>query len=443
MRILQVVHRYPPESLAGVEVYTKSLSDNLAQDGHNVFVFTGDPSKDGGSEEKNDGPVIVHRVYTGQIDSPSFDKSYTNESVEWEFAQFVDTIRPDIVHIQHCYQLSIKIMEILAHKRIPFVVTLHDYWYCCPTITFLRSDNSWCRHRGGDECYFSYLEYNPVTITGSGSASRYLKRLKRVTPRIIKRTIRKGISVASKYASRSKAKKLVRKRRTIMQNALSGAAAIFSPSNFMREVYGRQEVVPKERIQVIPHGIKGLTKHQRHTNEVVQFGYIGTFILHKGLDLLVRAFNAVPPESAKLHIYSDYSRNPQYARDVKRAAQNPSIFFKGGYQNDQLSSILSELDAIIVPSLCWENSPMTILEAFTAGVPVITANAGGAKELTERYGGGILFNFRDQEDLSRTLIRIIKQREILDNARRSIKSIPTIQEHGKRIIDEYSAILSK
>ena len=46
---------------------------------------------------------------------------------------------------------------------------------------------------------------------------------------------------------------------------------------------------------------------------------------------------------------------------------------------------------LVVPSIWWENSPLTIHEAFLAGIPVITANAGGMAEFVRQEISGLLF----------------------------------------------------
>ena len=49
----------------------------------------------------------------------------------------------------------------------------------------------------------------------------------------------------------------------------------------------------------------------------------------------------------------------------------------GRYDNKDVGRILSEMDVLVVPSLWWENSPITIHEAFLTRTPVITAGIGG------------------------------------------------------------------
>jgi glycosyltransferase involved in cell wall biosynthesis len=85
------------------------------------------------------------------------------------------------------------------------------------------------------------------------------------------------------------------------------------------------------------------------------------------------------------------------------------------------------VDVVVVPSMWAENSPLTIQEAFLAGVPVITADRGGMKEWVDK-GGGMLFKASDAESLAEVLKSIIENPSQLDLLRRSIPQVPSAAE---------------
>ena len=84
----------------------------------------------------------------------------------------------------------------------------------------------------------------------------------------------------------------------------------------------------------------------------------------------------------KLHIIGTGSK---FAQAKKLAANNPNIIFHG-YQ--PAAEFLAQADHIIVPSLCYENSPTVIFESLSAGVPVIASNLGGISELIQNKING-------------------------------------------------------
>ena len=92
-----------------------------------------------------------------------------------------------------------------------------------------------------------------------------------------------------------------------------------------------------------------------------------------------------------------------------------------------------------MPSIWWENSPLTIHEAFLAGVPVITADVGGMAEQVSE-GGGATFRHRDADDLRRTVERIIREPDVLNALRTSIPRVKSVSEHADELLARYETI---
>ena len=92
---------------------------------------------------------------------------------------------------------------------------------------------------------------------------------------------------------------------------------------------------------------------------------------------------------------------------------------------------------IVVPSIWWENSPLTIHEAYLAGVPVIAADRGGMAELVEDGVSGLLFRHRDWRSLRRVVERVIEQPEIVQRLQKGIPFVPTMDEHVQALLEIY------
>ncbi|MEL6132839.1 MAG: glycosyltransferase, partial [Bacteroidota bacterium] len=145
---------------------------------------------------------------------------------------------------------------------------------------------------------------------------------------------------------------------------------------------------------------KRFTGRRRRSGEPFTFGYIGTHIPAKGVNLLIEAF-AQLSAPAQLHIWG--RNNGQSTQALQRmAALAPNqIAFMGEYENKQmLTRVFDRVDAIVVPSIWMENSPLVIHEAQACGVPVITADAGGMAEYVHHKVNGLLFRHRDMKSLS-------------------------------------------
>ncbi|MDP8229035.1 MAG: glycosyltransferase, partial [Candidatus Electryoneaceae bacterium] len=78
------------------------------------------------------------------------------------------------------------------------------------------------------------------------------------------------------------------------------------------------------------------------------------------------------------------------------------------YENQNIRrDVFNNVDAIVVPSIWVENSPLVIHEALQARVPVITADVGGMREYVRHEVNGLLFKHRDVNSLAHQMQRLI------------------------------------
>ena len=121
----------------------------------------------------------------------------------------------------------------------------------------------------------------------------------------------------------------------------------------------------------------------------------------------------------------------------------------GGYSNTNIvSDVFDHIDAIVVPSIWEENSPLVIHEALEAQVAVITADHGGMREYIHHNINGLLFEHRSPKKLAEQMNTLIKDPSLLSRIQSKgyIQSadghIPSIEEHTERMILLYQQILN-
>src|SRR5262249_33072806 len=135
MRVLVVVHGFPPKAMGGSEVYAHALATAVRKDqGADVWVLTrhADPGRPEYETTREDRDALhVPPTNNNFRACPSFEDSYRHARVERMAAEFIDEVRPDVAHIHHVTCLSTEIVTELANRRIPIVFTLHDYWLIC------------------------------------------------------------------------------------------------------------------------------------------------------------------------------------------------------------------------------------------------------------------------------------------------------------------------
>ncbi|HSE83900.1 MAG TPA: glycosyltransferase, partial [Thermodesulfobacteriota bacterium] len=154
MKIVQVIHGFPPHDMAGSEVYTYNLSRELAKkDQVCVFHRIADPERE--EYEMSFGTYDGLNICT--INNTfkycdSFEKTYRNDIISKKFERFLDKVKPDIVHFGHVTALSTTLIEEAKKRKIPVVFTLHDFWLFCQLGQLLKRDLSLCHGPKDSEC---------------------------------------------------------------------------------------------------------------------------------------------------------------------------------------------------------------------------------------------------------------------------------------------------
>lgn len=141
------------------------------------------------------------------------------------------------------------------------------------------------------------------------------------------------------------------------------------------------------------------------------FGYIGTHIPAKGIDLLINAFSKIT-KKATLKIWGRESG--QNAKNLKQMAQScpNEVQFIGEYVNTNLAQeVFANVNCIVVPSIWGENSPLVIHEAQACQIPVITANFGGMAEYVQHLKNGLLFEHRNADSLAEQMLFALQNPE--------------------------------
>ena len=118
------------------------------------------------------------------------------------------------------------------------------------------------------------------------------------------------------------------------------------------------------------------------------------------------------------------------------------MIMHGAYRNTELPEILARLDAVVVPSLWYENAPLTIQEALHAGVPVITSNCGGMAEMIRHEINGLTFEIGRSDALRAALRRLHEEPDLLSRLAAGIQPVPSIAEQSvevRRIYEELCA----
>jgi len=413
VKILLTVHQFFPDFFAGTEVLTLSVAKELKRRGHQVVVLTGYPVKHLlPAWQRFDcydlEGVEVHRFahsFTPMGDQCVLSEiEYDNHLVTGFFAHLLDTVRPDIVHFFHFSRLGSGMVDSARHKAVPAYYTPTDFWAICPTIQLLLANGNVCP---GPTAHGGNCIKHVATLTqwrNRAALVKYLPdRLVEVIAAVADSDLRMPFPFRQELAALS--------RRSACNVArLNGLHAIFSPTRLMTDVLTRNGVDARLIVQsAYGLDISGFGEVQRAFDPArpLTFGYIGTLIPHKGCEVLIKAFLRLNHREARLHIYGDLTQFPEYvARLQALAAGRDDIVFLGTFPNDQIAEVLARIDAVAVPSLWYENTPLVVYSALASKCPVIASDFPGMSEAVHDGYNGLTFEPGNVDALAHCLRRL-------------------------------------
>jgi glycosyltransferase involved in cell wall biosynthesis len=157
--------------------------------------------------------------------------------------------------------------------------------------------------------------------------------------------------------------------------------------------------LPRGRIVVKPNFID-VAPPAATPGERTGIVFVGRLSREKGVDTLVDAARLLP------HIaFTVIGGGPDEAR--LRAAAPANVMFAGALPNDAARAQMARASALVMPSIWYEGFPMTVLEAFAAGTPVIAARIGSLPEIVADGVAGLLFTPGDPSSLAAAIAQLL------------------------------------
>lgn len=117
--------------------------------------------------------------------------------------------------------------------------------------------------------------------------------------------------------------------------------------------------------------------------------------------------------------------------------------FRGRFDNSRLSEIYREIDVLVVPSTWYENSPITIHEAFLLHTPLVVSDIGGMAELVTDGEDGLHFRVGDPVDLAEKLGRFVDDPDLATRLGEAAPPIKTLAEDAREMEERYRALIAR
>jgi glycosyltransferase involved in cell wall biosynthesis len=295
-------------------------------------------------------------------------KAIWNREIAGALDRRITEFRPDVVHVHTPFPLMSPAVFRVAHKRgVPAVTTLHSFRYSCVAATCFR-DGAIC-----EDCVGSKLK-----LAGVRHRCYHDSRLA------------SGALTASLVLHRS------------LGTFEQGVSRFLALTDFSRRLLIR-DGIPPDRVVVKPNSVLDAGYVARPTTDERRLVFVGRLIDVKGVSTLLDAWDRMPP-GMKLVIAGD---GPLRGLVEERAGRDPSIEFLGWVDEDTVFGLMSDAEAVLVPSEWYEGgTPLVVLRSFAVGTPVITSDLENICEDLVRDGSGWTFRTGDSTDLLRVLTRL-------------------------------------
>jgi GT2 family glycosyltransferase/glycosyltransferase involved in cell wall biosynthesis len=446
MRILFIVHGFPPEVFGGTEMYTHDLARAFSLLGDDVFVLTreSNPSRQEyelRSEVQNG--IRVARINNTFRNTTSLEDSYANPRLLEIAAPFLDEARPDVAHIQHLTCLSTGLPRALSARGTPMVMTLNDYWLLCHRGQLFDLDWQRCSGPGPAGCNRCI---SASVAAAEPAAARAAKAVRESLIPGAASAVRIAAELVDRLGRRGTSERASTARLDHMRAATAPIEIFLAPSQTMVNAFSRFEI-PEGRLVRCGQGIDTSTLRPAAwtRQDVLRLGFAGSLLPSKAPHVLLEAAARLPTGSVIVDVLgagTSYHGDNSYAQTLAPLLTMPFVRQHGAVPHSAVPAYLAALDALVVPSVWIENAPFVIKEAFGSGVPVVASNLGGMAELVQHDVNGLLFEAGNPDSLASQLRRLQTETGLQERLRAGITAPMTIEQDAIELRRVYSHLTS-
>ena len=320
------------------------------------------------------------------------------------FLRFLEKSESDIVHAHNIYGgLTTSILDEAQRERVPVVMTLHDYKLICP----------------------SYLTLNRGKVCEDCRGGRFIYCL-------LNRCHKESFVASSIYCAESYLNKWLGKYDSIRY--------LICPSLFSLRKHA-ENGISEDRLVHIPNFVNA-AEHEPSYQEGIYALFVGRLSSEKGILTLLKAANKL---DVPVKIVGDGPLRAEYESFVR----NNSMFhvtFEGYKSGDNLKRLYRNAAFVVIPSECYENAPMTILEAYSYGKSVIGSRIGGIPEMIEQGRTGLLFEPGNVDELVECIHALFSNKPLASEMGRAARGKAerefSAEVHYKQLMEVYTRICS-
>ena len=362
MKICIISNLFPPHVRGGAERVADRIAQALVERGHKVSVISTHPDQ-GDVLSSKENKMQVHRFRPKNIyyvledqKQPFWKRAiwhlvdlFGTDSAK-RVGQILQQEKPDLVLTHNLKGIGLTIPKAIQKAKIPHVHLLHDVQLIIASGMLIHGDEGHWMNKGRLQEWYQ-------------SAAR---------------------------------------------RAFGSPDVVLSPSKFLLDYHTRRGFFPDSQTKVLPNPAPEFGGVERQKLKgPLRLLFLGSLEDHKGLAWLLETLR---PLEADFEL-TVAGKGSLESRAKNLATIDERFKFYGPFDKEEEADMLGQSDCLIVPSLCYENSPTVIYESLSCGVPVVASNIGGVPELIQPGENGYLFEPGNGADLLEQLQRIAEERK--------------------------------
>ena len=381
----------------------------LESKGHKVIFFS--------MEHEKNLPSEYEKYFVSNVD---YEKKYLKNTIisaarilystqaREKIEELIRVEKPDIAHLHNIYhQISPSILHSLNKFNVPTTMTLHDYKLSCAQ-ELMMADNKVCEACVNNTYYHCFLK---ACIKDS--------RLKSL------------LDTAEMYLHHN------------ILHIYDLVDYFISPSRFLKEEI-RKMGFKGGKISILSNMVRVEDYVPTYSSQGNSIVYFGRLSKEKGLVTLLEAIKEI--KNVNLKIIGDGPIKASLeAKIIDEKINNVSLL---GYKTgDELKNKIRDSLCVVLPSECYENNPISIIEAFALGKPVLGARIGGIPELVIDDKTGLTFESGNSKDLSLKIQYLLDNPSIIEemgkNARVFVELELNAEKYYNKLIEIYRLAIER
>ena len=400
MKIL-LIHNSYAQPAGGEDAVFEAESALLRSHGHQVIQFTGSNKE------------ILEKGRFAALQS-LFSSVY-NHQVYREVKDLCDREKPAVVHIHNFwFALSPALHSACHDSCIPVVQTLHNFRLVCLGALLVRNGRV-CRDCVGKTTWRGIFHrcYNHSLLLSS-----FLHRM-------------------------------VRNRERLYCNT----DVFIALSDFGRDVYV-EGGMPAEKLLDKPNFVPDVDVADAAPRTSTHVLYVGRLSKEKGVDVLINAwtmlsarFNEGAAAKASLTVLGEGPEKEWLIKSSDVCSELKRVVVEGHLEKQEVVNKMAESGFLVFPSVWYEGMPMTMLEAYACGLPIVASRMGAMQEIVSEGETGLLFEPGNAEDLAEKMGWMLTHpdecRRMGANARREYEEKYSPEKNYQMLKQIYQTAISR